>query len=126
MAGSGPTLDVCMLEYEEDDIDGESQSVQSWGRLFPLGKGLKGIGMAFLEPCIYHRHIIYVYTSSGQHCLLLTCLDLIKDEYTFGRADECDYCFEMNGGRDNAHFRTFSNTHFRLYKVCQSPPPPTL
>ena len=44
-------------------------------------------------------------------------LDLVRDEYSFGRADECDYCFERNGGRDNAHFRTFSNTHFRIYKV---------
>lgn len=85
MAGDcGPTLDVG--DYVDDDeIDGEMESLESWGRLFPLGKGLDGI-------------------------------DLVKEEYSFGRGDDCDYCFERNGGRDNPHFRTFSNTHFIIYR----------
>ena len=48
MAGDcGPTLDVG--DYVDDDeIDGEMESLESWGRLFPLGKGLTGIGI-----CVY-------------------------------------------------------------------------
>lgn len=43
----GPTLDIGDLSDEEDGaegIDGETESQMLWGRLFPLGKGLTGIG----------------------------------------------------------------------------------
>jgi serine/threonine-protein kinase Chk2 len=43
-------------------------------------------------------------------------IDLIDDDYTFGRSDDCDYCFEEKGCRSNSHFRTFSNVHFKIYK----------
>jgi serine/threonine-protein kinase Chk2 len=42
--------------------------------------------------------------------------ELVKDEYLFGRGEECDYCFETNGGRSNPHFLAFSKIHFRLYR----------
>ena len=48
---------------------------------------------------------------------LLHVLELVKDEYVFGRGGECDYCFETNGGKNNPHFLAFSKTHFRLYRV---------
>lgn len=47
---------------------------------------------------------------------LLHVLELVKDEYVFGRGEECDYCFETNGGKNNPHFLAFSKTHFRLYR----------
>ena len=43
--------------------------------------------------------------------------DMTDDDYTFGRAELCDYCFEEHGGMSNPQYRTFSNTHFRIYKV---------
>ena len=105
----GPTLDIGDFLDEEDgaeDIDGETESQTLWGRLFPLGKGLTGIGKPVL-------------TDTLQYIIVLFCfgLDLYKDEYTFGRADDCDYCFEQRGGRSNPHFRTFSNVHFRIFRV---------
>ena len=61
----------------------------------------------------------YRYSNSYQplvYCSVLL-LDFVENEYTFGRSEDCDYCFEKNGGRTNPQFRTFSNTHFRIYKV---------
>lgn len=43
-------------------------------------------------------------------------IDMVKDEYTFGRGEECDYCFDTHG-KTNAHFLQLSKTHFRIYKV---------
>ena len=43
--------------------------------------------------------------------------ELLKDEYSFGRGDECDYCFELHGGKQNPHFLALSKTHFILYRV---------
>ena len=43
--------------------------------------------------------------------------ELLKDEYSFGRGDECDYSFELRGGKQNAHFLALSKTHFILYRV---------
>ena len=40
----------------------------------------------------------------------------MKDEYTFGRGEECDYQFE-NGRVRNPHFLALSNLHFRIYRV---------
>lgn len=42
---------------------------------------------------------------------------MTDDDYTFGRSDVCDYCFEQRGGKANQHHLTFSSTHFRIYKV---------
>lgn len=45
MAGSGPTLDVGMLDEDFEDVDGgDDDGVEAWGRLFPLGNSLKGLG----------------------------------------------------------------------------------
>ena len=44
MASSGPTLDVGMVDEDEEEIDGELDVPEAWGRLYPLGKGLKGVG----------------------------------------------------------------------------------
>ena len=45
MAFSGPTLEAGIFEEEEEeDIDGEAGNLDAWGRLFPLGKGLNGLG----------------------------------------------------------------------------------
>ena len=45
----------------------------------------------------------------------------MKDEYTFGRGETCDYCFESHGGRMNAHFLALSKTHFRIFRVRKPP-----
>ncbi|CAI8011665.1 Serine/threonine-protein kinase Chk2 [Geodia barretti] len=42
--------------------------------------------------------------------------DLVKDEYVFGRGEDCDYSFEQSGGKANTHFLAFSKIHFRLYR----------
>ena len=52
----------------------------------------------------------------GTILLLTTIVDLVKDGYTFGRGEECDYCFDLNG-RKNPHFLSLSKTHFRIYRV---------
>lgn len=44
MAGSGPTVDVSLIDEEYEDTDGLAEAMDAWGRLFSLGKGLKGIG----------------------------------------------------------------------------------
>ena len=49
------------------------------------------------------------------HCTGL--LDLAKDEYTFGRGEECDHIFVQTNGKVNPQFSTFSKVHFRLYLV---------
>ena len=48
---------------------------------------------------------------------IVSLLDLVKDEYTFGRGEECDYSFEILGGKKNPHFLALSKTHFRIYRV---------
>ena len=44
-------------------------------------------------------------------------IDLVNEEYTFGRGDECDYCFENHAGKKPPQFLVLSKTHFRLYRV---------
>eukprot|EP00731_Ephydatia_muelleri_P027438 Em0019g311a len=44
-----------------------------------------------------------------------TACDLAKDEYTFGRGEECDHIFVQTNGKVNPQFSTFSKVHFRLY-----------
>ena len=52
MAGSGPTLDIGMLDEDIEDVDGvDDEGHEAWGRLFPLGKGLKGLG-TILASCL--------------------------------------------------------------------------
>ncbi|XP_019859468.1 PREDICTED: serine/threonine-protein kinase Chk2-like, partial [Amphimedon queenslandica] len=64
----------------------EEQSLEIWGRFFPLPRaGLTGI-------------------------------DFLDDEYIFGRSEDCDYCFERRGGTSNQHYPTYSSTHFRIYR----------
>lgn len=41
--------------------------------------------------------------------------DLAKDEYTFGRGEECDHVFVQTNGKVNPQFSTFSKVHFILY-----------
>ena len=44
--------------------------------------------------------------------------DLVKEEYSFGRGDTCDYCIEtQHAGNKVPHFLTLSKTHFRVYRV---------
>ena len=51
----GPTLDIGDFPDEEDGaegIDGETENEILWGRLFPIGKGLTGIGKSVLTNSI--------------------------------------------------------------------------
>ena len=41
----------------------------------------------------------------------------MNEEYTFGRGDECDYCFESPSGKKPPQFLALSKTHFRVYRV---------
>ena len=45
--------------------------------------------------------------------------DLLNEEYTFGRGEECDYCFENHShGKKLPQYLALSKTHFRVYRVC--------
>ena len=54
----------------------------------------------------------------------------MTEEYTFGRGEECDYCFENHShGKKLPQYLALSKTHFRVYRVSQrvvswAPPPP--
>lgn len=68
MAGSGPTVDAALFEEEDfEDTDGLPEGIESWGRLFSLGKGLKGIGELHLytqggvSKSIWRLHIIQTW-----------------------------------------------------------------
>ena len=54
-------------------------------------------------------------------CRFCPCADFVKEEYTFGRGETCDYSFESHGGRMNAHFLAISKTHFRIFRVRKPP-----
>ena len=59
------------------------------------------------------------------HTKVIVCdypglLDLAKDEYTFGRGEECDHVFVQTNGKVNPQFSTFSKVHFILYLVRKS------
>ena len=100
---AGPTLDVD-LHYEESE--GDEDPLEPWGRLFPLNNGFmaQGRARAGLE--------------RTQSEMMFSGAALVKDEYTFGRGEECDYCFETrNDGIKTPHFMTLSNTHFKIYRV---------
>ena len=44
--------------------------------------------------------------------------ELVKDEYTFGRGDSCDYCFnEQGGGKKKAQYLALSKNHFKIFRV---------
>ena len=45
-----------------------------------------------------------------------------EQQYSFGRGDDCEYCFEVHGGRKLPLFLSLSKTHFVLYKVSISTP----
>ena len=52
------------------------------------------------------------------HYLQSIIADLVREEYTFGRGDECDYCFQtQNAGVKNSYYLSISKTHFRIYRV---------
>ena len=43
----------------------------------------------------------------------------MNEEYTFGRGEECDYCFENHShGKKLPQYLALSKTHFRVYRVC--------
>ena len=114
----GPTLDVVDGLYgNEDDEDGDDEvdgGPEPWGRVLPLSKEFVGLGKNLLQFIINICIFIFIYD----------CIELMKDEYTFGRIDKCDYCFEIqNGGSKNEHFKTFSKTHFRIYRVGRTKSP---
>lgn len=46
-------------------------------------------------------------------------LDLVKDEYTFGRGDNCDVAFN-NSGKRNQCFQAYSKVHFKLIRKSTS------
>lgn len=110
MSSCGPTLDVSDLpdtEVAVDETDGaaEEQSLEIWGRFFPLPRaGLTGIG-------------IHLYTCTFDDFVIFILKDFSDDEYIFGRSEDCDYCFESRGGTSNQHYPTYSSTHFRIYRV---------
>jgi hypothetical protein len=42
----------------------------------------------------------------------------VNEEYTFGRGEECDYCFENHShGKKLPQYLALSKTHFRVYRV---------
>ena len=43
--------------------------------------------------------------------------DLVKDEYTFGRGEQCDYPFNTSDMRKHQCFQAYSKIHFKLTKV---------
>ena len=44
--------------------------------------------------------------------------DLVKEEYTFGRGENCDVAFN-NTGKRNQCFQAYSKVHFKLIRVSQ-------
>ena len=116
MSECAATLEVNSMQFpsEEEEEDEEEPGGEVWGRLFPLGRGFIQQGVFSTPPTTTHPHLM---------CLSVCVLpDLVKDEYVFGRGEECDYSFEENGGKANPHFLAFSKTHFRLYRVSIQPP----
>lgn len=43
-------------------------------------------------------------------------IDLTKEKYTFGRCDECDYCFDSPEFRQHSTFASYSKIHFSLIR----------
>lgn len=42
----------------------------------------------------------------------------MNEEHTFGRGEECDYCFENHShGKKLPQYLALSKTHFRVYRV---------
>ena len=124
-----PTLDVVDGPFEEEEEEeAEEDRPEVWGRLFPLGKGFVAQGEAS-APIMLNSSPQKLWFLSRLHSVVIispvivsacnTALDFVKDEYTFGRGEECDYCFESQGGRTNPHFPAFSKTHFRIFRVCE-------
>ena len=44
--------------------------------------------------------------------------DLIRQSYTFGRGENCDYQFNTQAMRKHPCFQAYSKVHFTLTKVC--------
>ena len=98
-------------EEEEEEKNGEPGN-DVWGRLFPVAKGFVQQGVS--------SNLSTPRSPASMHpypCVLLLPPDLVKDEYVFGRGEDCDYSFEQSGGKANTHFLAFSKIHFRLYRV---------
>jgi len=49
----------------------------------------------------------------------MNVIDLVKEEYSFGRDEDCDYCFEARSSGKKL-FLTLSKTHFRIFRVSSS------
>lgn len=43
-------------------------------------------------------------------------LDLTKDEYTFGRGENCDVPFDNNGAKKHQCFQAYSKVHFKIIR----------
>lgn len=46
--------------------------------------------------------------------------DLLKDEYTFGRGEECDVAFSNIDGKKNQCFQAYSKVHFKIVRQSTS------
>lgn len=45
--------------------------------------------------------------------------DLIADEYTFGRGENCDVPFSSQAAKTHQCFQAYSKVHFKLIRVGQ-------
>ena len=107
MADYGPTQEIVDGAYEEDEEEEETRKApEVWGRLLPLTQGFAACGG------------LRMFSLDLLACnFSLVLLDLVKDEYTFGRGEECDHVFVQRDDKASQHFSTFSKVHFRLFLV---------
>ena len=113
-----PTLDVVDGLIEEEEEEAGEDRPKVWGRFFPLGKGFMAQGKTTaLVESVTHQDS----STCDDVCRFCPCADFVKEEYTFGRGETCDYSFESHGGRMNAHFLAISKTHFRIFRVRKPP-----
>ena len=100
-----PTLDV--VDGPCDDSEDVEDTPEPWGWMFSQNKGITAQGKAILQSLFCLQLLNFIAHP-----------DLVKDEYTFGRGDDCDYCFQMQNGRHkNPYYLSLSKTHFRIYRV---------
>ena len=104
------TLDVG-ADWCEEGEEADS-GPEPWGWLFPQNKSIVPQGALYLA---------LIFTT------ICAAIDLVRDEYTFGRGEECDYHFESQNGKTRTpHYMALSNMHFRLFRVrkCTAGIPP--
>lgn len=67
------------------------------------------------EPPLPHAPSYWGYLCSLQSEFFN--IDLVNDQYLFGRAKACDYCFDIPSIKSNKYHKSYSKKHFKIERI---------